>query len=424
MYPSPGLLAARVAFATAGDVAPIALAGVGAYKIAKGVAGMVSSGVGAKRPRLENATIDSSGYIQLRKLRTERSGKRARRTTRITKLVESRLLTKIDRFQNMASVGATAGPYYLSFCKDDATATKYYYPWYCFDLTSLQKNVWGAQYAQAVPFLRLKRTNASQDFGWEAQTGYQNNGSTASKFWQVERAPYETDTNQVAYEKAYLDWADIRMTIWGAKNRPSSVEVMLCRFPNKNRAPSGWQYLDATETETIPMPSKPSTATGTSANDYAENQKFWVSQVDNLISNPNTVRMQADDQSGMVVLYRKKFDFNPTASYETDVAGHQVAFKVFRELNMLCDYRNDVDKGTIGAFTGVQDVTATGVVNQWVQSIGQTESTALLRNPESRLFLVIRGSTFPASALVTTDDLQADTAASFDLCIRRKMTIG
>lgn len=368
----------------------------------------------AKRRRVQ----DASGYVQLTHLPRKRTGRRLRRQAKLNKHVEAQMLTCIHRFQNLSPINAGNGKYYLSYLANAATATKYSYPFYMFDLTSLYQNQWGdgTVSTSAVPFTRLARNVAApSSYIFDIQYGKTQSDNLADT-WQMERAPYNfTSSNNRPYEKAMLDWADIRVGLWGAKTKPSSCEILLCRFPYENRHPSAWEWQNTVLTDIYPPP------TGVAANasgsvDFAEFQKFWTAQVDRLLANPLTVRENGADQKGMKIVYRKVINFNPTATYETDTTGHQFTFKMFHDMNMICDYKAAAISGVQG--DGIVPVDM-GNPNIWPSDLGVSECHSFLRNKKSRLFLVIRGFT---SALSTTNE-DPNTAASFDIMVRRKITI-
>lgn len=373
----------------------------------------------AKRRKSGAVVQDASGYIQLTNLGKRNIGRKCSKYKKLRKMVEAQMLTRIDRFQNLAGTGAQYGTYNLSFWKDVAVATQYRYPFYLFDLTCLNENT-GVTKAggavttlQAAPFMRLYREVAGNaPYKWQITAGL-SNAATSTNLWTSERVPYSTSSNaNLPYEKAFLEWADIRLSFWGAKALPSSAEVMLVRFPNDNRHPSAWQYdgvtnNDLSETNNPADPKDPA---------FQEYQKFWSCQVDNLTLSNHHLHGQAADQDGMQVLYRKKINFNPTATYETDTAGHQYTMKLFYNMDMLCSYKSS-PQSQVG--DGVAPVDFENV-NKWYPEVPEQYScSAHLRNKGSRVFLLIRGF---ASTLQTTTDT-ADNAASFDMQIRRKMSV-
>lgn len=374
----------------------------------------------SKRPR-SSEIQDESGYVQLTNLGRNTVGRKASQSKKLRKMVEAQMLTSIDRFQYLSPANATNGRYWLSHAPDASAPTKYFFPFYTFDLTSLRSNVFNStKYCGALPLSRLAR-GTNDEYTWEPQAGIGPDGISTSNFWQSERVPYNSSSSNLPYEKVYLEWADIRLNFWGATTLPSSAEVLLVRFPDDNRCPDGIECLDtvgapASLTYTFKHPTL-GAADSPNMSDYMEYTKFWTSQMDNLVNTTQNVRHQGVDQRGMVVLYRKKIDFNPTATFENDTTGHQYTLKMFVNLDMLCDFKHAVTQGTVS--DGIP-VANQANVNFWKSDIGANECRSLLKNKESRLFLVIRGLTSVTSPYSPTGDGTAAQTASFDVLVRRK----
>lgn len=371
---------------------------------------------------------DASGYVQMQKASRKRLGRRIRFQTKINKMVAAQMLTRIDRFQSLVGSAAANGSYYLSYCKNTADTAKHL-PFYCFDLTSLQKNVGSTAplIEQAYPMMRLRRLN-DDSYGWTIQSGFTPTG-TANSFWQVERAPYANDVNNVPYEKAFLEWADIRLSAWGATEKPSTFEMLIVRFYDDQRSPPSRITRDGgtTQIDIHPSPVKPAAADIAGNVEYSEHQKFWEAQMDNLIGSPQLVRGQGEDQRGMSVLYRKVINLNPTATFETDARGHIYHMKYFYNMNMLCDYKRAnvaADDDPTVPYAQMDNN------NYFPVELGASSCGTVLRNRKSRLFLVIRGFTTTLGTAVNPDaptslehaDLRK-VCASFDLCVRRKISV-
>lgn len=358
-----------------------------------------------------NAVQDHGGYTQLQWLRRSRTGRRKSRNSVLLKALQAQLLTRIDRFQGLTSIKANSA-YSLSYVN---TNPNYYeFPFYLFDLTSLQGNLNGANTVRARPMMRLCRSaNVASGFPVNAYfwVSYGTN-PVNDKQWQIERLPYTATAANVPYEKAMLNWADIRMVVQGAANWPSRVDMQLVRFTDDQRAPSAF-YDDSsvnagnTELDLYPPP------TGSTATDeYSEYTKFWTAHTDNLINNPLVVRGQVQDSKGMVVLHSKTFLFNPTMTTETDTLGHQKVFKHFHNMDSIYSYKIPITSAASDDIAVSLQADAT----RWPTYTGQTVSHVYPNKQSSRLFLLVKGFTPGASGVA------ADNPA-FDLMIRRKMTI-
>lgn len=370
-----------------------------------------------KRRRFDGNSVkgfqDSSGYVQLTNLGRYNVGRALVRQERLNRALEAQLLSRIDRFQNMSKVGDDYGAYGLSFYNNVAQAV-HYLPYYLFDLTSLyQQHYPGTNPSYGVPFIRLVRYNGStQQYDWTQINGIKADGTTTSNEWDYERTPYTPGNNEInPYEKAFLEWADIRLSFWGATAYPTTATVQLVRFTDKIRQPAGYYKIGALTPNTFDVPSSGS-------EEFVEYQKFWTTQVDNLITNNMQVRGQAADAEGVEVIWSKQINMNPTATYENDPTGHQFQMKIFYDMDMLCDYRNAYITGTTGDGS---TLTSFDNPNYWVRDDASKEVSPVLRNLDSRVFLLIKGMTPKKNADSTAFDASAN--ASFDLMVRRKHVI-
>lgn len=377
---------------------------------------------------------DHGGYVQLSVDPKKRIGHKASKRDHLDKCLEAQLLTKIDRYQYLTNVGDANGKYDLSYYISGTSPNRQYkMPLYAFDLSMLRDN-WnlgsGSGYYVGVPFLRLVKVETGvageYNYSWDFMAGAKPDGTTGTtpdfRCWQSERSPYGDyaatgivpTSAQAPYEKAMLNWADIRIGMWGATNNPSRIDVMICRIPDEDMQPPV-TYQDSVL----------STATGTTlfntpsdAKTKAEYNVFWSSMMDNCTGNPLMVRQQVSKKNAIDVLYSRTYQYNPTMSSETDLAGHQTLCKILYDIDSLFDYRQDYMQGIAGG-AGVDTITD-GNPNVWKVDAGARQNTVYPRNRKSRIFLLIKGF---------TNQRQSDTAfsaadsPSFDLLVRRKMTI-
>lgn len=391
------------------------------------------------RTRMSTA-YDTAGYRQLRRGR-KRSGRKLNRRTKVMKASEAQLLTKIDRFQFWSSISAGVGRYFCGSKYDD-TNKVIQLPIYAFDLTALEHNFTTGNTIFGFPFMRLTRnystaTTFASQYVWAPIYGYKNgdtfdasHGISSTVYpenykWQVERTPYSGLTAADSpYEKAYLDWADIRLQMVGAKSLPSTLEVLLVRFPDSSIVPSGYEFEGAVHRDRWPPPTP---TLGGPDNEAVEYTKFWTAMLDRQIMSDAFVRHQGSDVTGkMQVIQYKKFDFNPMIDTETDKSPHQLVYKHFHRLDGVYDYRMPVAIAPGDGTTPYYDTTKPEDfkdidVGSNAYPTMQTSSSCstFLRNPESRVFLMIRGQVFDKTGSTETNE----TCPSFDLMVRRKITI-
>lgn len=377
---------------------------------------------------------DKSGYVQLTKLPFVSVGKQLSRQEMLNRHTEAQMFKRIDRFQNMSGAAAVNGKYWLAYAQDGVAGvlTKYYYPCYTFDLTSLANNIafdsaGASSTCKSLPFLRLTRVVRSgvnpvtNYYDWQVQSGIGGNGTTSSTAWQTERLPYaDTSASNYPYSKALLKDCDIKLQFWGARNFPSSAEVLLVRFTDENVGPPSFEDLGGNTKTLHPTPPVPTDTTTGDTNDFAQYEKFWSSQMDRFLGTPMNTRFQAKDSKGMQVIWSKRIDFNPTANYETDTTGHQYTLQLKYIMDMIGSYNHYNANDAYG--DGYNGEVLWPDPNVWPQTVDVKDTHACLRNKNSRVFLMIRG----LSTTTITNALGAGLAtenASFDIMVRRSVTL-
>lgn len=362
-----------------------------------------------------------AGYQQYNSLKRDVCGRRISKRRKLDKIVRAQLLTKIDRWQKLFNIAASAQPYVLSFAGNLATPTAVFYPYYAFDLTSLQSNQCGNQpiSVYGVPFMRLSKTVATNALGWSYQTGLKADGTTNSVLWQVEKQPYIAGAANAPYEKADLEWADIRLLFVGSTKQPAWVDVQLVRFTDDERQPAALYSTDAATEAVQALYQAPATTDPT----YSEYARFWESEVADLCGNPLEMRYQNHDRKGKQVLYSKRIMFQPTLTSETDTTGHQKSLRIFHRMNQLTSYRNPA-VNSLGGTGGGNDPPVT-VAQDADPNFYPPEVTTYINHvtPQkrsARVFLVIRGFA-PVDEHLSAGD--PTNAVSFGLMVRRKITV-
>lgn len=380
-----------------------------------------------KRRRFADPVVeDESGYVQHTRLKNQVLGRSLSQAAKFQKLLSSKCVTRIDRWGYLRGLSVTSGAFPLSFNGPAVVANGDFqsFPFYTFDLTCLQATQATPTTSDAyfgIPMLRLQREHTTGTFTWD-RISTLNHANVSVNQWDIERTPIAASdsTNDAPREKVLHEWFDIRFQAWGATALPSSCDVMLCYFPEENRSPPSYEYFygaPGSYVATHPIPDKPAAVNDKDSQAYSEYQSFWSNQTDTITYNPLNLRGTPAESSGMKVVWHKRINFNPTASFETCPTGHQYSFKIFKNADMLCSYRHPMQQGTIG---GVNDFEFTAQqTNPYYEPIqGNRMCRTVLRNRTSRLFLVIKG----LATKYTTEPSAADNA-SFDLMVRRKVSM-
>lgn len=349
-----------------------------------------------------------AGYQQLTYAKKSTCGRKLSKRRVAQLAAEAQLLTKIDRWQGLTSLSTAAGFYALSSYSD---ASSIFLPYYVFDLSALSQNITSntgnIQYGQ--PMMRLTRrvaAGANQNtWAWALQTQDAGTGASSNQ-WAIERQPYFTSAANAPYEKALLNWADIRLVMTGATKYPSGVDVMIVKYVDDERVPPAYYYDGTSGQQTLyDTPSALDKA-------FGEYSRFWQTQVDNLSINPIQVRNQPTDAYGLKVIKSARFEFQPTMSTETDTIGHQKVFKMFYNMNKIHSYRYPQEIASADTLPATQQLDPTRYVADTTVNL----CTVVPEHRAARTFLLIRGHT--AASSNTAGDFP-----SFDLLVRRKMTI-
>lgn len=377
----------------------------------------------------ESAVQDVSGYIQLRKMKRA-FGRTLSTQKYINRMVQSNMVSVIHRFQNMSATGAANGKYFLA----NYESTHLYVPIYVFELNSLRRN-YNPGYASNPlyyrPFqqLRLNSTSAAWDWVGNNLYGCKPDGSTGATWdfqtWQNERDAYAGLNSNDPYESAMMDWAEIQVNMWGATNDPSTVEVSIVRFTDEDVCPPASGFNGA-GTGVTWRPTPVNTAGPPVVSDpmrFEKYNKFWSMMADNT----NGAQFRKNTYTGvgrcMKTMYRKVFNFNPTSTYETDTAGHQVAHKIFYRINERTSFVSpDTDANGSGTFVtlpNILDYAGMKNINAWPEEVTAKNQVPYAANDKARLFLMIRAFNSAAPPAAPT----ATVHPSFDLMVRRKYTI-
>lgn len=358
---------------------------------------------------------DSAGYQQYSRARSGKSGRRVGKQARINKLLSAHVSDHIERFQNVTPMTTLGGAYKLSYIENTAEGAGYtYLPFYLFDLTCV-KNTYdddGNVY-NPCPFTRLV-ANDSIKYHWETTNGVVSDNSSNYKGWLDERSSYPTQAvvrpSWTANSKQFIEWADIRLMLYGSRQYPSWVWVEIWQFTDEQYCPTA-KAIDMNSVTNLETVITEPPATGEEFNQY---QQFWGGQVDSLLASPLASRDLKEYSTSRMVRkkFSKKFMFQPTSTTESDVAGHQVEFSLRHQINKICNYvENPVDHS---------DTLRVNMDNPNCWNHYNRDMYSPFCNGKGREYLVIRG--FAPTALGSTGS-DANNAVSFDLMVRRKRSL-
>lgn len=366
---------------------------------------------------------NSVGYSQKKRVR-DKSGSNPTKLEKLMKRIGALTGVQICRFQGLSDqiwvpTGTEQYPGYypLGFYSSGVASSNAVLPYYVFDLTTALINrttptsgATGDYFG--VPFYRLNRYNGLNDkFNYVQVAGCDADNNSSNWFkWQIERtADNIASTPRSWGDKMYLEWADIRMQIYGARKAPTRVFVDIIQYTDEDYVPRK-VIVDAGN-----APYFESTDAGESASSdpalFARWQNFHLSEVDRLLGN-SIAKRGVKMPRGYNVLYSKTFDFEPVMTNEGDACPHNVQFELKYFIDKVISY--------VERPQGDTQVTTAEMIqpNEWDTSdYGKTLTSC---NGKGRVYLRIRGEALKNEFTNTAEDRICDYAASFDLMVRRK----
>lgn len=365
---------------------------------------------------------NSVGYSQKKRVRAK-GGSNPSKLDKMMKRIGALTDVQICRFQGLSDQIWVAsgteqypGYYPLGYYLSNVANSNAVLPYYMFDLTTalINRSVntsGAANDYYGVPFYRLSRYNGFNDkFNYQQISGRDSDNSVDQYRWQVERtADLITNTPRNWGDKMYLEWADIRMQIYGARKAPTRVFVDIIQFTEEEYCPrkvivdtSGAQHFESQD------------ASETASTDpalFARWQNFHVAEVDRLLGN-SIAKRGVKMPRGYNVLFSKIFDFEPVMTTEGDACPHNVQFELKYYIDKVINYVEKPQGDTL--------ITTAEMIqpNEWDTSdYGKTLTSC---NPKGRVYLRIRGEALKNEFTNTAEDKICDYAASFDLMVRRK----
>lgn len=338
-------------------------------------------------------------------------------SAKMLSVLKGQTFTLIDRFQNLTSIYDGTGAVGLNHV---SSATYAGLPVALFELNALPYASEGGTKRFSYPLTKLYIQGANYNFASDGVFAKDNENVATTFAWTVEQQPFTSDVS--IFDRAYLDWIDIRLMLNGPRKAHSRLHVQLVRFPDDDCQPPAYKATDGTGagvTTTYPVPS--------AGESLAEWNGMWSELTAPLIGNPLAVRATQNTKR-IQVLKDWTFDFQPRDTSEDGPVGgvgDQVAFKIrhgvgksFRYTKLPTLTNPDQD-----------DFESDAIVGDWNRVQANTDVVVHAR-PKARLFLMIKAFT-PSRVDAGADTVAAnnskqdnDVGCSFDFCIRRKWMFG
>lgn len=376
-----------------------------------------------KRSRTMTVSV---GTEQRKRVRAE-TGKKLSKTDKKLKIIGAHLQTYVDRFQGLGNTlldtgegrpGWYGGNYYHN---QSITPGNAILPYYLMDLTCAHRNRaekadgtnQGGYYG--VPLMRLVRDNSSQAYQWYAQTGRTCDNDKDVYKWSTEQTPLIQTEFNMPGDKAFIDWVDIRMNVFGATKCPVTAYVQLIQFKEEDFCPGvyGSQFTGPDEI-VYTLENDASALSSTDRDAWNRWQNFWLSETDKLLGNPLSKR-GLDKFKAYDVLFSRTFEFNPADKDDEDSTPNMCEFHLRYNMDKVISYiRNP---------RGQSDITITEIANANEWDVHDANKTSVACNPKGRVYLKIAFQT-PKNIWTAEGDLtDSHWAGSFDLMVRRKHNV-
>lgn len=361
----------------------------------------------------------AQGYAQLVRTKLE-YGKVLSKTEKKMKMLGSKMMSWIERFQKVNPTAKQSGTFPLDFFRASAEDSAYL-PLYTFDLTCVNNNYRSSDGTVGpvypYPFRRLAKDPGDGGYYTIENAGRDADNTKDVYWWTTERSITDDSPVNVARDKSMIEWVDIRLLLYGASRRPSAVTVELWQFNEDEFMPKCDMTRDPNAgvlvTQTIETePATPVLGDEPAWAIFNRWQNMWHGVLDSQIGNPIGKRGLADKNPPFSVLYSRRFDFQPIDLQEGDATGHQQEVHFRYNMNKVCSYDRNPNSAQVTT-AELDDA------NEWDRELAYKTSPFTV--PKGRVFLVVRGVTMEnASGAVGG---VYTVAPSFDMVVRRKRTV-
>lgn len=343
------------------------------------------SRVGRKIPatRARTAPAETGGYSQVQST-TMKSGRKPRMTLgRLVKEVHNKNESTTLRYSGMNDFNDN-GYYWCG--KNTLTASgRTDLPMYMVDLTSVNNTTIGGTLIYGNPMYRAAVTTATGAIQWTGGAAQHPTTGVATPNWFYEKQPAPTTAISNPHEKSRLLWTDVRLNLWGAKNKSIKYTVQVIKL------------LDDCIDPLFP-------ATSTDPASLAKHTAFWQGMIKPYTFNPLALTSASVVSRRIKVLKTYETVIQATSSTENDVDPHVRVLKWFMRWDRDFNY----------AETAAILDTGTELINEADYALQNTEYTNFTR-PKAKIWLLIRAAAYAGQTDSTVDNT---VSPSFDACFR------
>lgn len=274
-----------------------------------------------------------------------KSGKKLSKKKQLSKLVKASTADTILRYQRIGAyegfTASTDGPGSLELCHKQlvlGTTTYFTMPVQLFDLTSMRytyddgvSNIGSPCQYQLVRYQSGAPLGPAGDYEWKSYNGQSaENGSVApADHWVVERNAFSGPAGGGRVQmggRCYLDWADIRLVLYGARAQTTRFTVSLVQITDPSFDP------DIVRRQTAAVPDSRT----------AEQQDRMNSALDEmcqpLIFHP-LHSAGATKNTVFKTMFQKNYVIGPDSFTNENQNQPNVLVHFFKRLNRLCNYQ-------------------------------------------------------------------------------------
>lgn len=254
-------------------------------------------------------------------------------------------------------------------------------PLYCYDLTAVANNVAGAQ-LNGYPFCRAQVTKATGIVNWVLVSNLGSDGVTPTNAISIEKTANVAPLS-LPLEKSVLKWTDVRLNLWGSKNKAVKFTIQLVKLLDEDLDP--YEKMAGRVNDT-------------------KHSSFWQSSLKTSTFNP-IATTTADNKLRSKLKIIKTFTkiIQPTSSTENDVDPHAFTLKWFMRWNRDLSYREG--NAMIQTYNDLSNQADFAFENM-------AHSTQV--NPKQRILLLVRATAYTE----TNNDTGNTVNGSFDLSVR------
>ncbi len=328
------------------------------------------------KAKQSSTAIQQTSYTS----KTVSLGKQMSRLAMESKLTRTALESAIFRW-NAVKTFDTRGYYYMSN-KTSGISGYHDLPLFLMDLTSNFQGAITTSNRGPLVSLGVKDTNGDMVFQTRECEG--PDGTTNTDTWSVEKSDRNIESGLSGNDKgvgaqAMLEWASIKMNLWGAKSKATKYNISLVQFLDPELAP-------------YHGPSPNSYAVDESNAKSSKRNLFFQNLIKPWTFNPlsTTLGLKA---KGMKILQSHNVDIAPNSTTDGDQDPQCRVFKLFVKMNKMINYE--------GNFNPLNNVA--NVIDQADYRITKgTQVWNQIQEQKKRIYLMIRATNYARTLLNRT----------------------